>query len=342
MERGHETLVLCPPGSELASACEDHGVPVRTARMRSELDVPAVFRLASSLRSFGADVAHFHTARGHTLGLAASRLAGTPVKVLSRRVDFPVGGNFLSKIKYGASVDAVVAITRAVKDVLVAGGVSPESITVIHSGIDLEAFRTPADGTRVRDELGIPRTAPLVGAVGALVPHKAQSYLLRAAKKLAEHRPDIRYIIAGDGELESELRSLANSFGINEIVTFAGFRRDIRAVLSALDVFVLSSVAEGLCTSILDAMATGVPVIGTSVGGVPEIVVDGECGMLVPPADPESLASAIGHVLESPSLREKFVAAGRDRVAGFSVRRTIEETEGLYLRLLKEKRGGLN
>lgn len=342
MDKGHQVLVLCPPRSEMASACEAHSIPVRTASMRSELDLLSAYKLSRYLRGFGADVVHFHTARAHTLGLVAARLARTPVKVLSRRVDFAVGGNPFSRAKYKSSVDAVVAITEAVRDVLLRGGVDPERVTVIYSGVDLAKFAAAGDGGRLRAELGIPSSAPLVGAVGALAPHKAQAYLLRAAAKLRAEKPEVRYIIAGEGELESELKELARSLGVADLVIFTGFRRDIEAVLAALDVFVLSSVAEGLCTSILDAMLAGVPVVATSVGGVPEIVLDGVCGLLVPPADPEALARGIARVLGDPALKGRLAAGGRERVRDFSIERTVFETERLYKRLLDSKRGDLN
>ena len=340
--RGHDVIVICPPGSELEAACGRHGVPVWTASMRGELDLAAVAKVARGLRRFGAEVVHFHTAKAHTIGLGASLLAGTPVKVLSRRVDFPIGGNPFSKMKYKIRVDAVVAISNAVKDVLVAGGVAPHLITVIYSGIDLGQYEKKTDGSYVKRELGIPESSPLVGGIGALAPHKAQSYFLRAAAELAKVRPDVRYVIAGEGELEGELRAVAASLGIEEIVTFTGFRRDVKAVLSSLDVFVLSSVAEGLCTSILDAMASGVPVVATRVGGVPEIVLDGVCGLLVPPADPTAMAQSIKRVLLDGSLRNKLAEGGRKRVLDFSVDKTVEQTERLYGGLLTAKRGGFN
>jgi glycosyltransferase involved in cell wall biosynthesis len=310
--------------------------------MRSELDFVAMIKVAGALRRFGADVVHFHTARAHTVGLGAARLARTPVKVLSRRVDFPTGGNVFSRLKYRAEVDAVVAISKAVRDVLSLGGVETSRITVIYSGIDLEEFREKADGSYIREELGIPDSSPLVGVVGALAPHKAQSYFLKAAARLAKERPDVRFIIAGEGELEADLKALARSLGIEKVVTFAGFRSDVKAVLAALDVFVLSSVAEGLCTSILDAMATGVPVVATGVGGVPEIVIDGESGLLVPPADPRAMADSVNRVLKDDILRERLISGGKTRVLDFSVRRTVEQTERLYSRLLKTKRGSVN
>jgi glycosyltransferase involved in cell wall biosynthesis len=299
-------------------------------------------KVAGLLRSFRADIVHFHTAKAHTVGLAAARLARTPVTVLSRRVDFPTGGNLFSRIKYRAKVDAVVAISDAVKDVLLAGGMDQDLITVIYSGIDLEQYRDRADGAYIRSELGIPGSSPLVGAVGALAPHKAQSYFLRAAAELTKARPDVRYIIAGEGELKGELRALARTLGIEGLVTFAGFRRDTKALLSILDVFVLSSVAEGLCTSILDAMASGVPVVATRVGGVPELISDGECGLLVPPADPPAMADAIHRVLKDKSLEGKLIAGARNRVLDFSVERTVEQTERLYRKLLIEKKGDAN
>lgn len=342
IEKGHEALVLCPPQSELSAACRRHDVPAFETPMRSELDAGAALKIAGALRRFGADVVHFHTARAHTLGLAAALGARTAVKVLSRRVDFPVGRNVFSRMKYRAPVDAVIAITDAVKDMLVAGGVSPESVTVIHSGIDLDKFSEPADGSYVREELGIAKEVPLVGAIGALAPHKAQCFLLKAAKNLAQQKPEVRYIIAGEGELEGELKSLARSLGVEDIVTFTGFRRDIREILSELDVFVLTSVAEGMCTSILDAMASGVPVVATAVGGVPEVVEQDRSGLLVPASDPRAIAGAVGRVLEDAVLRRRIVEGGKRRVEDFSIRKTVEKTERLYIELIGRKRGGLN
>jgi glycosyltransferase involved in cell wall biosynthesis len=340
--RGHDVLVICPPRSELAEACARHHVPTRAVAMRAEFDVGAMISVARALRGFRADIVHFHTARAHAIGLAAARLARTPVKVLSRRVDFPIGGNPFSRMKYKARVDAVVAISEAVREVLLAGGMAPGLITVIYSGVDLEQWDGKLEGRRFRAELGIPPSAPLVGVVGALAPHKAQSYFLRAAAELARTRPDVRYVIVGEGELEQELKELARSLGIERIVAFAGFRRNMRAVFAAIDVFVLSSVAEGLCTSIMDAMACGVPVVATRVGGVPEIIRDADCGILVPPADPSAMAAAIGRVLKDSSLRSRLVKGGRDRVLDFSVEKTVEQTEQLYSKLLIAKRGWVN
>ena len=342
LRRGHEALVICPPGSELEAACSRDGVQVETASMRAELDVVAMLKVAGALRRFGADIVHFHTARAHTIGLAAARLACTPVKVLSRRVDFPPGKNPFSKIKYRAKVDAIAAVSGAVRDVLEEGGVDPNLITVIHSGVDLERFKDRVDSSYIRGELGIPESAPLVGSVGALAPQKAHSYLLRAARELADVRPDVRYIIVGDGELEGELKALARSLHLEEIVRFAGFRRDVPAVLAAIDVFVLSSRYEGTPNVLLEAMAAGTPVVATCVGGVPEIVVDGECGLLVPPADPVALADAIHRALRDDSLRQRLVANGAIRVRDFSVERTIEKTELLYHKLVRAKKGILN
>jgi len=339
--RGHENLIVCPPSSALAGACRDRGLAVREVPMRSELDGASVVGIARALKAFRPEVAHFHTARAHTLGLAAARLAGTPVKVLSRRVDFPIGKNPFSRMKYRASVDGVIAITRAVRDILVRGGVPPDRVRVIYSGIDPRRCGSPEGGERVREELGIRPSAPLVGTVGALAPHKAQHVFLKAARKLWERAPEVRYIIAGEGELEGELKSLARRLDLEGIVTFAGFRDDIPAVFAAMDVFVLSSVAEALCTSVLDAMAAGVPVVATAVGGVPEIVERGASGLLVPPSDPEALAEAIREVLGNRSLMERLAAGGRERVEKFTLERTVRETEAFYLELI-EKRGRSN
>ena len=178
----------------------------------------------------------------------------------------------------------------------------------------------------------------MVGSLGRLHPQKGFSDLLTAFAQVRQRIPSVRLFVAGDGELRDDLEAQARSLGMAAVVTFAGVRADVSEVLAALDVFVLPSLWEGMPNAVLEAMASGLPVVATAVGGTPEVVVDGVTGLLVPPQDPGALAQAIGHLLRDPDLRRRMGRAGRRRVEEhFDVRETVRQVESLYETLLREK-----
>jgi L-malate glycosyltransferase len=335
-ERGHASHVVAQPGSPLAGKASDAGLPVHELRMRGEADPVAVFALATVLRRTLPDIVHMHTSHAHTLGVLASRMTRIGKRVVSRRVDFSIFRNKLkaSAIKYRYGVDRYVTVSRAIRDVLVKDGIAPERIRVVHSGIVPERFDgvVPAD---LRAELSLPPDARLVGNVAHFGWHKAQEVLVRAAKILAETHPAAVVLLVGDGDCRAKVEEEANSLGLTgNTVRFLGFRDDVPEVLAALDVFVMSSILEGLCTSILDALAARRPVVASRVGGIPEIL-EGGNGILVPPSDPEALAAAIGRVLDDGAMATAMAEQGRRTVEkNFSVDATVSGTVAVYRELL--------
>ncbi|MCX7718140.1 MAG: glycosyltransferase, partial [Candidatus Sumerlaeaceae bacterium] len=244
----------------------------------------------------------------------------------------------LSRAKYHAPHVFYIAISEAVKSVLVAGGVPEHRISIVHSGVDPNryAMRTTAS----RDEkaarwFGAGAGTYLIANVAALTDHKDQATLLRAAAMLRLRMPEFRLVIAGSGELEGPLRALQAQLGLESHVEFLGHLPDLAPLYRAADLFVMSSHLEGLCTSILDAMAAGVPVVATRAGGIPEIVRDGLNGLLVPVRDPEALAAAMETALRSPMLREVLSHAGRRTVEEeFSHDRMVDGTVEQYKAIL--------
>jgi glycosyltransferase involved in cell wall biosynthesis len=183
-------------------------------------------------------------------------------------------------------------------------------------------------------ELGIPDGAPVVGNVAALTGHKDHATLLAAAARVAARRPDARFVIVGDGELRGELEALSHRLGLERQCVFAGFRADLDRLIPAFTVFCLSSHMEGLGTSVLDAMAFGVPVVATAAGGIPEAVADGITGRVVPPRDPDALAIALVEALESPERRAAWGLAGRKRFEErFTADRLVEASLAVYQEL---------
>jgi len=165
------------------------------------------------------------------------------------------------------------------------------------------------------------------------VPHKGQRHLIEAAALVVKKVPDARFVIAGEGELRPALERQIKEHHLEKHVFLAGFRPDILSVHKAFDIFVMSSVTEGLGTSLLDAMACGKPIVATTAGGMPEVVADGQTGLLVPPRDHEAMAEAIVRLLRDPLARAEMAAAGLARVrARFSAERMVDDTLNVYKR----------
>ncbi len=339
VRRGHQVAVACPPNSELAKKAVKESIPVKSLPMWGELDLRAGYKLARLIRREGYEVIHCHSAHAHSLGVIASKLTRIPALVVSRRVDFPVGGKgWLNYYKY-SSVDKIIAVSRGVKEVLTKGRIPEEKIGIVHSGIDLRRFENIDHPGDLYKELHLKGEEKVVGTVAALAPHKDHPNFLRAARIIAHRLPQVRFLIVGEGKEAGKLRRLAAELELEDWVIFTGFREDIPRLLSLFDVFVISSYLEGLCTSILDAMAAGVPVVATGTGGIPEVVKDEENGILVPPRDAERLAAGVLRVLSDPGLAQRLVEAGHSTAREFSAEQMAKQTEQLYHSVLREKEG---
>jgi len=331
VRRGHEVLVVGQPGSPLVAQVEEAGTAVCAVRMRGEWDLVGASRLADVMRRFDPHILHTHTSHAHTLGLCAWILSGRRAKVVvSRRVDFPISRRGFGRIKYGRSVERFIAGSEGVRRALIEEGVPASKVVVVRSGIDLRKFDGLKEPGNLYEEFGTARDAPLVGNVAALAPHKDQTCLLEAARRVVDVFPAARFLIVGEGELKGMLLERRARLGLEREVIFTGFRRDIGAILKILDVFVLSSYLEGLGTSVLDAMLMGLPIVATRVGGIPEAVHDGENGLLVPPRSPEALSKAICRLLEDGGMRERFGRRGKIFVHRFDIRETVRRTEAIY------------
>jgi glycosyltransferase involved in cell wall biosynthesis len=330
--RGHKCTVLCPPDSALY-ADRDKARIAQPLRVRfGEFDMFAVQQVVNAARAARAEILHAHTSHAHAIGLLASRILKKPLCV-SRRVDFRVGGNWFSRRKYLAKDVHYIAISEAVKQVLIESGIGEYQVSVAYSGIDPERFR-PRVGKRdeqLAAQYGAVPGVPLIVNVAALTDHKDHETLLHAARLMRDKGFEFHMVIAGTGELEGRLREVQQEYRLEQHVTFAGFVKDVGGILRAGDLFVMSSHMEGLCTSILDAMAVGLPVVATAAGGIPEIVKDGKNGLLARPRDAAGLATQIQKALSSPDLLAQFADQGRRTVMEkFTCDRMVEATVDAY------------
>jgi glycosyltransferase involved in cell wall biosynthesis len=331
---GHRTMLVAHPTGELRQRAKE-GLDLLPLAPRTEMDLNAAWRLSRVIKQLRPDIVHAHDPHGvamSALALSMSTQLAKPPLVASRRVDFHLRGNSLSRWKY-RQVDCFICASGAIQKMLVADGVPEARAVVVHEGVDLGRIdAAPAAG--LREELWLPHGAPLVGNVAALVPHKGQRHLIEAVQLLLPQVPDVRVVIAGEGELRPALERQIHEHRLEKHVLLAGFRPDVLSLHKAFDIFVMSSVTEGLGTSLIDAMACGKPVVATKVGGIPEVVADGETGFLVQPRDHEGMARALISLLKDEALRNRMGEAGRARArVRFSAERMVQDTLRVYQRV---------
>jgi L-malate glycosyltransferase len=331
---GHRTLLVANPSGELRQRAKE-GLDLLPLAPRTEMDLNAAWRLSRFIKQLRPDVLHAHDP--HAVAMAALALSmstqlAKPPLVASRRVDFHLRGSALSRWKY-RQVDCFICASDAIRQMLMGDGVPEMRAVTVHEGIDL-GHVAAAPAAKLHEELWLPHHAPLVGNVAALVPHKGQRHLIEAAMLVLPQVPDARFILAGEGELRPALERQIREHHLEKHVLLVGFRPDVLSLHKAFDIFVMSSLTEGLGTSLLDAMACGKPIVATTAGGIPEVVVDGETGFLVAPRDHEGMARAIVSLLKDEALRRRMGEAGRTRArVHFSAERMVQDTLRVYQRV---------
>jgi L-malate glycosyltransferase len=337
---GNRAALVAHPDGELRKRAQE-GLELIPLAPRSEADLTAGWRLARVIRRLGPDIIHAHDPHGVAMAsLALSLGAGArghdgrraPALVASRRVDFHLKGNSFSRWKY-RQVDLFVAASEAIRQMLIGDGIDADRVVTVHEGIDVERIDAVAP-VNVHEAYWLPHHAPLVGNVAALVPHKGQRYLIEAAHLVVAQVPDARFVILGEGELHDHLQHLVREHHLEKHVLLPGFRTDVIGCIKGFDLFVMSSVTEGLGTSTLDAMACRKAVVATRAGGIPEVVEDGTTGVLVEPRDAHQLADAIVRLLKDERMRGAMADAGYARVRErFTVERMVADTAAVYARL---------
>jgi glycosyltransferase involved in cell wall biosynthesis len=333
---GHRAALVAHPDGELRRRSSE-GLELVPLAPRTEMDLTAAWRFARVVKRLNPDVVHAHDP--HAIAMAAVALSFAsassrhePAFVASRRVDFHLKGNSFSRWKY-RRVDCFIAASDAIRRMLIADGVLADRTVTIHEGIDVDHV-VAAPPVNVHEAFWLPHQAPVVGNVAALVPHKGQRYLIEAAHLVVQEIPDARFIVLGEGELRAHLEHLVRERNLEKHVLLPGFRPDVIGCLKGFDLFVMSSVTEGLGTSLLDAMACRRAIVATTAGGIPEVVEHNVNGLLVPPRDHTALANAIVRALKDEALRGRLGDGGFARVRDrFTVERMVAATADVYARV---------
>ncbi|HDH99790.1 MAG: hypothetical protein DRP94_00975 [Candidatus Latescibacterota bacterium] len=332
--RGHKVYLGAREESEIYRLLKDSEVEVFPLNLRGRLDVEGAKELARFLELNMIDVVNAQSSLDGYAAIYARRLWRARAKVvLTRRTMPSSSGGPVQGLFYALGSDRIVAVSRAVKRGLVARGVPPWSIVVIHNGIPLDRFEGVSQGDveRLRARLGIGEEK----VIGVVSRRKRQEELIEALKFLPK---DVRVLFLGIGE-DVKLSKLARKLGVDDRIAYLGWQEDVRPYYSVMSVSVLPSTTEGLSQTILESMLCGVPVVATRAGGNPEVIEDGRNGFLYDPGDSRTLARRIEVLLEDEDTRRRIIQeAKRTVVKRFDIERTIDETERLYYTLTYRRR----
>lgn len=315
----------------------ERGVPFECLGASDGARPDLVLRLAARLRRMQADVVHCHNCKPMLYGGLAALLAPRARVVMTKHGPAHWTGGAVAEVGrfLMRRAAAVTAVTEELAPELYAGRWAPPGrLQAIRNGVDTEEFRPVPDPAPLRARLGLDPAHPLIGMVQRLSPEKDPANLLEAFRIISREVPDARLVVIGDGPLRPELEQQAADAGITGRVLFLGERPDVPRILPALDVFCLPSRREGISLSLLEAMACGLPVVATAVGGTPGVVAEGRSGLLVPAGRPDLLARALLQVLADPSRARAMGAEGR-RLAceRYSLEVTVERYASLYRRI---------
>jgi glycosyltransferase involved in cell wall biosynthesis len=297
-------------------------------------------RLARYVRQNLIQIVHSYGFYPNVFTVPVARMAGASIVVASIRDTGDLLTPFQRHVQKMACrmADCILVNAEAIRQSLIEQGYDPNNIVVIRNGITPSRFEKSQRGAAIRQELGLPPSARLVGVFSRLNRMKGVHFFLEAAKILAGRYPDVRFLVVGDGGVRKELEEQARSLGLNERIVFTGFRGDIPDLLAEAAISVLPSLSEGISNTLLESMSAGVPVIATRVGGNPEVVEEGVSGLLVPPRDPAALAAAAARLLDDEDFALKLGQAGARRVSElFSIESSVHQTEHLYQQLVAAK-----
>ena len=337
LKRGHSVKLVTVPGL-LKDEFEKRGLPLSFARVNGRTPM-GVMRGAADLQAlvdtYGVDIIHSQTVVPAIMGFVAKRGASRKAKVIwndheIKHRSYPVVARLFNYL-----VDFVITNSNYERNKLIRNGLKPGKVATVHNGMYLSDEELGANPIEVRREMNLSFDWPLIVHVGRHTARKGHRFMLAAMPTIIEGLPNAHLIVVGDGPLRESLEATSRDLGVASNVHFVGTRRDVGRFYAAADVVVLPSLWESFGNISMEAMAFAKPVVASRVGGIPEVVADGETGLLVPPKDPGAIAAAILQLLRDPALRQRMGEAGRARMKEhFTMDRVAREVETVYARVL--------
>ncbi|MBN2010360.1 glycosyltransferase [candidate division KSB1 bacterium] len=333
-------------GGALHERFTELGIKTFVFSKKNKFDISQVFKVASLMKAKSIDIIQSTLFYADIIGAMAAKLAKVPVHIswetVSHKQNY-MHSKWRQQFAYNWAMKSayrIVGVSQEVKDSIIEKRkIDAAKIDVIYYGVDLRKF-TSEKNTAIKKELRLSDDKKIIGVVGRLDPVKGHTYLLDALAHVIKKLPNLHCLIIGDGPSRSDLEQQALRLGIAPHISFLGFRNDVKDLLSAFNLFVLPSKSEGLPNAILEAMASGVAVVATSVGGIPEVIKDGETGLLVQPTNVDQLGNAVYKILSDDTLHASIVTKAHKLVTDrFSLDGQIEGFHQLYQRSISGKSG---
>lgn len=336
LRRGGHPIFAVPPDAALAERARAAGIEVveidPTIR---EFGPWTVLRLRRLIRRRRIDI--LHPQSGHAMALAALAAAGTEAKIVfARRTSFHMRADAGNRFKYRRA-HRIISVSRAGLDALVRMGLDPARLDVVPSGIHPLHDVVPASAETLAS-FGVPRGAPLVTMVCAITEVKDPLTFVRAIAHARQRVPTLHALLVGEGVMRPRVEAEIRALGVGDAVHLTGFRTDTESLIAASDVTCLTSRSEGTPGVLIDALALARPIVATAAGGIPEVVIDGESGLLAPVGDAAALGSCIARILHDPVLAARLSDGACARAREFTIDRTVERTIAIYERLLADGR----
>jgi len=345
LKKGYGTVVNSPSEGKFTRLLKEKGIKVYNIDTRRTFRLGSALRLACIIKKEGINLIHSHTPLGGTvLSRLAGWITGIPVINHTHNPEFisrnPISGRCQSLLIWITSrffCARIIAVSEFVKTEIIKQGAPTDKITVIYNGIDLDNTKHTNEPDKIRDEFGLTKNQRIIAEVGRLGTDKGQHILIKAAAYVVEKFPDAVFMIVGEdlwkkGEYKKELEELSARLGLKQKVIFTGYRQDIMGLMNIFDLLVLpSTFTEGLPVVILEAMLAKKPVVATSIGGNPEVVIDGKTGTIISPEDPEKLADAIIYHLANPQISKQMGENGYEFLKQrFALSQMLDKTMEIY------------
>lgn len=335
---GVENYVACRKNSAFETYCIDKGIPYFSLSFRFQYDILAGLELKKICNEFGINIMHLHSSFSHGTGYVSAMLGNRTPIILSRRVDFPIKKNLLTQLKYNhKSIKRILCVSKTIESMVRAGIKKTDRCLTVYDGIDLNRFENINSEGYLRKTYSLDNDTILIGNISAIAPHKDYFTFVDTAEIVLQSNAKVCFFIIGDGPDKQEIEQYINQKGLGSKIILTGFRKDVPQLLAELDIFLITSKTEGLGTTVLDAFASGTPVVATRGGGITETVLHEQTGLLADVGDAETLANNIKTLIESKELQETLTKNAKQKVLEFSKEHMAQQTLEVYDSVLKRK-----
>ena len=330
-KQGVNNHLVVSKGSELEKYCRANDLSFTAINFWNGFNLLAAWHLKKLCQRLQIDVVHMHCSPAQTLAICSHILGNKTKLILSRRVIFPIRQNNLSLKKFNhPAIERIICVSESIKKVLSRDIKRKDIFDVVYDGIDVESITTLKTNNSIRKELALEGKI-IVAIIAALSPEKDHTTFIEAAKILCDVQQNFHFLIIGTGSEEARIKDLVHKYHLEGAVTLTGFRNDIPDILQEIDIFTLTSIKEGLGSSIIEAFANKVPVVATNTGGIPELVIHEKTGLLVQPRHPKDLAREIRNLANDQVLRDTIIeGAWQHMQQNFRIENTAEKTANIY------------